>query len=258
MRQSPARKVSADRSDGPFHVTGFDHVTLEGTDTAATVEFYRDVLGMSLVLAQPNLDRRHLTHLFFDPGDGRLVSFFVSDEREVREGEIDPDPGEVHHLAFHVDVGEADAGRDVRTRRADGWARRGGTGGGRRPGNGRVSRWTRIRIVRSCSSENNSGNFNARGVLRADMEEDTASDVYYRRLDTDREAPAEEISEVVAELEDTPNEELTPVWVVIDDVLQNLFSDPPSSDAEVQVAFSYEGYRIVVDQDGSATFTELS
>lgn len=90
------------------------------------------------------------------------------------------------------------------------------------------------------------------------MEEDTASDVYYRRLDTDREAPAEEISEVVAELEDTPNEELTPVWVVIDDVLQNLFSDPPSSDAEVQVAFSYEGYRIVVDQDGSATFTELS
>lgn len=91
------------RPDSPVGVVGADHVTLEGTDTQATIEFYRDILGMPLVLSQPNLDRRHLTHLFFDPGDGRLISFFVSDDREVREEPPDVQPGEVHHLAFRVD-----------------------------------------------------------------------------------------------------------------------------------------------------------
>ena len=108
--------VSAERPTGPVGVTGWDHVTLEGTDTAATIEFYRDLLGMPLVLAQPNLDRDHLTHLFFDPGDGRLVTFFCADDREVHDGDIDPDPGEVHHLAFRV---EADRLDEVKARLAE-------------------------------------------------------------------------------------------------------------------------------------------
>lgn len=99
----PDDEVSAERPASPVGVVGSDHVTLEGTNTEATIEFYRDILGMPLVLSQPNLDRKHLTHLFFDPGDGRLVSFFVSDDREVRETPVDPDPGEVHHLAFRVE-----------------------------------------------------------------------------------------------------------------------------------------------------------
>ena len=101
--------MSAERPESPVGVVGSDHVTLEGTDTEATIEFYRDILGMPLVLSQPNLDRRHLTHLFFDPGDGRLVSFFVSDDRETHEGPIDPDPGEVHHLAFRIEGDRIDA-----------------------------------------------------------------------------------------------------------------------------------------------------
>ncbi len=101
---SEARQPTVDASppDSPIHLTGTDHVTVEGTNTADTIEFYRDLLGMPLVLRQPNLDRAHLTHLFFDTGDGRLLSFFVTEERDSVDSS-DPDPGQVHHLAFRID-----------------------------------------------------------------------------------------------------------------------------------------------------------
>ncbi|MEF8851604.1 MAG: VOC family protein [Haloarculaceae archaeon] len=102
MSDSTGPPVDATRPESPVGVAGTDHVTLEGTNTADTVEFYRDILGMSLVLRQPNLDRRHLTHLFFDTGDGRLLTFFVDEERELTELD-DPAPGQVHHLAFRID-----------------------------------------------------------------------------------------------------------------------------------------------------------
>lgn len=91
--------------DSPFHLQGTDHITLEGTNTAATIEYYRDILGCPLVLSQPNLDRKGLTHLFFDTGDGCLVSFFVSDDRETSDLPV-PEPGQVHHLAFRIDHDE--------------------------------------------------------------------------------------------------------------------------------------------------------
>ena len=103
MPQSPERQVSSTRPESPVGVVGSDHITLEGSNTEKTIEFYRDILGMPLVLSQPNLDRRHLTHLYFDPGDGRLVSFFVSDDRDVPEEPPDVDVGEVHHMAFRIE-----------------------------------------------------------------------------------------------------------------------------------------------------------
>lgn len=102
MSDSREPTVDASRPDSPVGVTGTDHVTLEGTNTSDTIEFYRDILGMPLVLRQPNLDRRHLTHLFFDAGDGRLISFFVDEDRDSTDLPA-PDPGQVHHLAFRID-----------------------------------------------------------------------------------------------------------------------------------------------------------
>jgi catechol 2,3-dioxygenase-like lactoylglutathione lyase family enzyme len=84
-------------------VQGTDHITVEGSNPTDTIEFYRDLLGMSLVLRQPNLDRPDLTHLFFDTNDGRLLTFFVSDDRESGAAS-EPDPGDVHHLAFQVEA----------------------------------------------------------------------------------------------------------------------------------------------------------
>lgn len=107
MTDATDEMVDPTRPDSPFHLHGIDHITLEGTTIEATIGYYRDILGCSLVLSQPNLDRKELTHLFFDPGDGRLISFFVSDERETTDLPP-PDPGHVHHLAFRIDGSELD------------------------------------------------------------------------------------------------------------------------------------------------------
>lgn len=95
--------VTAEVPDAPVGVTGVDHVTLIGSNEEDTVEFYRDVLGMPLVLRQPNLDAPDVTHLFFDPGDGRVLTFFVSDDRQSDPRPIPTGVGSVHHLAFSVD-----------------------------------------------------------------------------------------------------------------------------------------------------------
>jgi catechol 2,3-dioxygenase-like lactoylglutathione lyase family enzyme len=95
--------VTAQLPDAPMHTTGTDHVTLIGSNAEDTIEFYRDLLGMPLVLRQPNLDQPEVTHLFFDTGDGRMLTFFVSDDRPSHRGPQRPGIGAVHHLAFGID-----------------------------------------------------------------------------------------------------------------------------------------------------------
>jgi catechol 2,3-dioxygenase-like lactoylglutathione lyase family enzyme len=94
--------VTATLPESPMHTTGMDHITLVGSNEEETIAFYRDLLGMALVLRQPNLDAPDVTHLFFDTGDGRLLTFFVSDDRSSHSGAQRPGIGAVHHLAFRV------------------------------------------------------------------------------------------------------------------------------------------------------------
>jgi catechol-2,3-dioxygenase len=54
---------------------------------------------MPLVLEQPNLDQPELTHLFFDTGDGRILTFFTKEGQRTRPQR---GPGNVHHLAFSI------------------------------------------------------------------------------------------------------------------------------------------------------------
>jgi glyoxalase family protein len=57
---------------------------------------------MPLVFEQPNLDVPEENHLYFDAGDGRLITFFV---RPNRVNDPAPNPqniGNLHHLAFTV------------------------------------------------------------------------------------------------------------------------------------------------------------
>jgi len=106
MTEDPAdspEPVTAERSASPMHTTGVDHVTIVGSNEEDTIEFYRDLLGMPLVLRQPNLDDPNSTHLFFDAGDGRIVTFFVGDDRPSDARPNRPGIGGVHHLAFGVD-----------------------------------------------------------------------------------------------------------------------------------------------------------
>ena len=94
--------VTAERPDSPFHTTGTDHITIWGSNEEDTIAFYRDLLGMPLVLRQPNLDDPSQTHLFFDTGDDRILTVFVGDRPSNRGGQRGG-VGSVHHLCFSVD-----------------------------------------------------------------------------------------------------------------------------------------------------------
>src|SRR5260370_7312388 len=81
---------------------GVHHLTFVGSNREATIEFYQGVLGMPLVIDQPNLDVPEEDHLYFDAGDGRLITFFV---RPSRTNDPAPNPqgiGNLHHMAFTV------------------------------------------------------------------------------------------------------------------------------------------------------------
>nr|WP_049915482.1 VOC family protein [Haloferax mucosum] len=95
--------VTVETPDSALHTTGLDHVSIIGSNVEDTIAFYRDVLGMSLVLRQPNLDAPNITHLFFDTGDGRMLTFFVEDGRETNAGRLRTPIGGVHHVAFRYE-----------------------------------------------------------------------------------------------------------------------------------------------------------
>ena len=81
---------------------GVHHITIVGADRQTSIDFWEGVLGMPFVFEQPNLDRPAESHLYFDPGDGRLITIFTNDEREIDPARTATDPGCVHHVAFAV------------------------------------------------------------------------------------------------------------------------------------------------------------
>jgi glyoxalase family protein len=79
---------------------GVHHITLVGADRATSIGFWEGVLGMPFVFEQPNLDNPGESHLYFDPGDGRLITVFTNEERVPDPERTPTDPGCVHHIAF--------------------------------------------------------------------------------------------------------------------------------------------------------------
>lgn len=82
---------------------GVHHITLTGADRQSSIDFWEGVLGMPFIFDQPNLDDPDEGHLYFDPGDGRLITIFTNENRERVHNRTPMDPGCVHHLAFEVD-----------------------------------------------------------------------------------------------------------------------------------------------------------
>lgn len=79
---------------------GVHHITIVGADRQTSIDFWEGVLGMPFVFEQPNLDNAAENHLYFDPGDGRLITVFTNEERTPDPDRTPTDPGCVHHLAF--------------------------------------------------------------------------------------------------------------------------------------------------------------
>jgi catechol 2,3-dioxygenase-like lactoylglutathione lyase family enzyme len=79
---------------------GMHHITIVGAGRQTSIDFWEGVLGMPFVFEQPNLDNESESHLYFDPGDGRLITVFTDESRDGDSERTPTDPGCVHHLAF--------------------------------------------------------------------------------------------------------------------------------------------------------------
>lgn len=81
---------------------GVHHITLMGADRQTTIDFWEGLLGMPFVFEQPNLDKASESHLYFDPGDGRLITIFCDETRKADPSRTSTEVGAVHHIAFNV------------------------------------------------------------------------------------------------------------------------------------------------------------
>jgi glyoxalase family protein len=76
------------------------HITIVGANRQTSIDFWEGLLGMPFVFEQPNLDNESESHLYFDPGDGRLITVFTNEERVPDATRTSTGQGCVHHLAF--------------------------------------------------------------------------------------------------------------------------------------------------------------
>src|ERR1700739_1751996 len=83
-----------------IQIQGGPHITLGGAGRQTSIDFWEGLLGMPFVFEQPNLDNPAESHLYFDPGDGRLITVFTHEERVPDPERTSTEPGAVHHVAF--------------------------------------------------------------------------------------------------------------------------------------------------------------
>lgn len=82
----------------PVGTGGVDHLALICSDIGQTIEFYTDVVGMTINKIIPNRDEPSSTHIFMDMGGGNFLAFFdfpkKGPDKTVRG------VGSMHHLAL--------------------------------------------------------------------------------------------------------------------------------------------------------------
>jgi catechol 2,3-dioxygenase-like lactoylglutathione lyase family enzyme len=81
---------------------GVHHITIIGADRQTSLDFWEGVLGMPFIFDQPNLDDPEEGHLYFDPGDGRLITIFTNENRKPDASPVPEATGSLHHLALNV------------------------------------------------------------------------------------------------------------------------------------------------------------
>ena len=103
------------------------HPAFFGTKLDETIHFYTDVLGMEIVLRQPNLDDASMEHLFFPVGEDNFIAYFLTknDQAQVKYSQARPGIGGMNHLA--IDVDEASFNEALVRLQAEGVAVRGPT-----------------------------------------------------------------------------------------------------------------------------------
>ena len=85
-----------------IQVQGLHHVTIVGSTKQSAIDFWQGLLGMPFLFEQPNLGKPDENHLYFDPGDGRLLTVFTDESRQDAGRPAPREAGCVEHLAFNV------------------------------------------------------------------------------------------------------------------------------------------------------------
>lgn len=83
------------------------HPAFFGTKLDETIRFYTDLLGMEIVLRQPNLDDASMEHLFFHVGEDTFIAYFLTKNEAaggLRYSAARPGIGGMNHLALDVDA----------------------------------------------------------------------------------------------------------------------------------------------------------
>jgi glyoxalase family protein len=85
-----------------IQIQGVHHITIVGSTKRSAIDFWQEALGMPFIFEQPNLGKPDENHLYFDPGDGRLLTVFTNESREDTRRHAPREIGCVEHLAFNV------------------------------------------------------------------------------------------------------------------------------------------------------------
>ena len=83
-------------------VQGLHHITIVGSTKQSALDFWQGLLGMPFIFEQPNLGKPDENHLYFDPGDGRLLTVFTDESRQDARRPAPREIGCVEHIAFNV------------------------------------------------------------------------------------------------------------------------------------------------------------
>src|SRR4051812_38951255 len=114
IRTPSCRSVRTTRSATERRVEGgiamirtlrISHPAFFGTKLEETIRFYTELLGMEIVLRQPNLDDASMEHLFFHVGEDNFIAYFLTtnDQEGRRYAPAKPGIGGMNHLAIDVD-----------------------------------------------------------------------------------------------------------------------------------------------------------
>jgi len=74
------------------------------------------------------------------------------------------------------------------------------------------------------------------------------------RIDPDPSTAEYDLLEIIAEVEGGEIETLPSLYNEVDHVVETMFKTPPSDRAQIEISFSYAGYRVSIDRKG---FVEL-
>ncbi len=85
-----------------IQVQGLHHITIVGSTKQSALDFWQGLLGMPFIFEQPNLGKPDENHLYFEPGDGRLLTVFTDESRQDAGRPAPREIGCVEHIAFNV------------------------------------------------------------------------------------------------------------------------------------------------------------